>query len=203
MKKLSIGLMLFALSIVSAKSYAQEKTSFGVKAGSNFSGFVGNGKGKDLKYGFQVGATVERDINACNFYSRYGLDLTTKGAEQKIGSTTVTSNPVYLQLPLMLGHKYKISENINLLTEMGFYYAVGLFGKTKVKGADIADSDFFGSKKDNGARRYDFGLSGAVGVEFGKIVVRCGYDIGIMDFSRSENTEIQNSCVSLTVGYKF
>lgn len=207
--KTIIKTSLVALALlVSAGASAQMPISFGVKAGANLSNFGGKDAGDDLdaKVGFNVGVTADINV-APSLYVLTGLELTTKGAkyeESILGEKfEVTMNPMYLQLPIHLGYKLEIAPETNLIFRAGPYLAYGLGGKVTVKaGGEKEDGDFFGDDEDqNGGKRFDFGLGGGVGVEFGKISATLGYDFGMAKVFKDEKTYNRNAYLS--VGYKF
>ena len=213
MRKLSI---IFALTIAfftGSKAYAQEGLSFGVKAGVNLSNFYGSNYTDELdsKLGFQIGLTAEYGITN-NLFLGSGLEFTTKGSRfvMDIGSIehkTVTT-PMYLQLPIHIGYKFEVANGINLLAEAGPYVAFGIGGKSKLTisgNDDPTKDDFFGSEDDGGAKRFDFGVGGAIGAEFGQIVVKIGSDLGLVNMNRSDLKLLETKTLNLflTVGFKF
>lgn len=212
MKKLIMTMALFAALLIGAKSFAQEGLSFGVKAGANLSSMSGD-MFDDFKskVGFQVGVTVEYGFTE-NLFLGSGLEFTTKGAKHKIEAGSVTTkttfNPMYLQLPVHIGYKFEVADNIKLLVELGPYVGFGVGGKTKIKidGTNVVDgnrsTDIF--NKDNDITRFDFGVGGAIGAEFGAIAVKIGYDLGLMNMYTGD-LDISNKTRNafLTLGYKF
>ncbi|WP_108821489.1 porin family protein [Dysgonomonas sp. Marseille-P4361] len=218
---LKISFLAVALLIGVGVNAQETSPTFGVKAGVNLSNFSGSGaEDTDAKVGFNVGVTVEYTL-APDVFLLSGLEFTTKGAKlsylEDVVSAEVgmrlTMNAMYLQLPVHVGYKFDISENVKLNMHAGPYIAYGIGGKGKTKIEDNptgivlididpakSEYDFFGK---HGAGRFDFGLGLGVGAEFGKIGVGLGYDLGLINISKDNNAKIRNMNAYLTVGYKF
>lgn len=187
--------------------HAQE-TSFGVKAGVNLSNFGGDPDG-DAKVGFNAGVTLDYGFTP-EWYLLTGLEFTMKGSKYKktiAGIETETkANPMYLQLPVHVGYKLTIVDETRIVFHAGPYVAYGIGGKSKLKvGENIGtlvdeESDFFG---DDAAKRFDFGLGGGIGVEFGSFNVGIGCDFGLLNIERNDDFKVKNQNAYLTVGYKF
>jgi len=205
--------------IISTSISAQLPITFGAKAGINFSEIYDFDD--DLKVGFHFGVTVDYELTS-DWYIMSGLEFTTKGAKGNIDGasflkesgykgTIVKSkdgkqNPMYLQIPIHAGYKLGIAPGTKLVFRAGPYLAYGIAGKSKGKytilDIDVMqdvemDENFF----DNGAKRFEFGIGGAVGAEFGKIGVNLGADLALTKIW--EGTSAKNRCAYLSLGYKF
>lgn len=208
--KTMIKTSLIALALlVSAGASAQTPISFGVKAGANLANFGGKDvSGTDAKIGFNVGLTADINV-APSLYVLTGLELTTKGAkadgavDEDGEKADVTFNPMYLQLPIHLGYKLEVAPGTNIVFRAGPYLAYGVGGKFKAKSEGVEGSiDFFGDGENQfGGKRFDFGLGGGVGAEFGPIGVTLGYDFGMAKVLKDAKTYNRNAYLS--VGYRF
>ncbi len=199
MKIIKVFFLLLIALAASMSASAQLPVSFGVKAGMNLSEI--QKMDDDIKVGFNVGVTAELALPS-NFYLLSGLEFTTKGA--KGGSANVgvdakaTLNAMYLQLPIHAGYKLDIAPGTNLFVHLGPYLAYGIGGKIKWDGNDLADIDFF----NDDSNRFDFGVGGAVGVEFNnKISISLGADQGLTKIFK--DTKTKNRAAHISVGYKF
>lgn len=213
MKKIFKACLLAAILLVGINVNAQDcPVTFGVKAGANLSNFGGDVNDTDAKFGFQAGVTVEYALSE-GFFLQSGLEFTTKGAKSNMMvvqdgiSTKVKStfNPMYLQLPVHAAYKVNVAENIKIVFNAGPYIAYGVGGKikaeTKVDNVKVsADENIF--SKDN-FKRFDVGLGGGVGAEFGKIGVNLGYDFGLANINQNNGGKVRNQNAYLTLGYKF
>lgn len=200
----SIVLLIGLISSVSM--FAQLPVSFGVKAGMNLSEI--QKIDDNVKVGFNIGLTAELALPS-SFYLMSGLEFTTKGAKGKevnvvlpAGSNPMTSkityNAMYLQLPIHVGYKLDLVPGTKLIFRAGPYLAYGVGGKIKWDVEGIEDQDIF----NDDSNRFDFGIGGAVGVEFlSKISVSLGADQGLTKIFKDTSTKNRSAYIS--VGYKF
>lgn len=208
-KLFGIAIALLACIGVNAQN---KPLTFGVKAGMNLANFSGNGSGDSkAKVGFNVGITLDYLLDS-NIYLLTGLELTTKGAKEEVTvvdgnvsyKATEKANPMYLQLPVHVGYKVLVNEDLKIVIHAGPYIAYGIGGKAKMEykldNVKISeDYDFFGS---DAAKAFDFGLGIGAGVELGKINAGIGYDFGLVNMTRN-NVNLKNMNAYLSVGYKF
>ncbi|MFV0538732.1 MAG: porin family protein [Dysgonomonas sp.] len=205
MNKIKISFLVIIGMIISTNVSAQLPVSFGVKAGLNLSEI--QKLEDDVRVGFNFGLTADLQLTD-NFYLMSGLELTTKGAKGKDFSLAdqqgviypdVKLNALYLQLPIHAGYKLEVAPTIKLVFRAGPYLAYGISGKIKGEaGSKSLDIDFF----DDGTNRFDFGIGGAVGAEFGdKITVSLGADQGLTKIFKDGDQK--NRCANISVGYKF
>lgn len=180
----------------------------GVKAGGNLSSVNYSEKVEGLKSkpGFQLGVTADYQL-AGNLLLLSGLEIVQKGWKLEVNSeysrVKTTASPLYLQLPVHIGYKIDLGA-VQLVPQAGPYIAYGLGGKASYDDEDQSDkSDYFG--KENNVKRLDFGIGAGIGVEFGKIGVNLGYDLGLANIiDKKEGTEsIKNASLFLNLGYKF
>lgn len=215
MKKTIITLCLLATAMF---VNAQSPVTFGVKGGVNLSDLTEYGQDK-TKVGFNLGLTIDYEF-APNLYIMSGLELTTKGNKfnQEYlpypyyggyddivsgGRVKGSINSTYLQVPIHLGYKVQIAPSTKLVFSAGPYLAYGIGGKMKIDEHGLAPEyvgkhDLFGK---NAGRRFDVGVGGSVGVEFGKMTVTLGYDHGLQNIWKGSG--IKNKNAFLSVGYKF
>ena len=203
MRIIKISFLLLIALVASINMSAQFPVSLGVKAGMNLSEI--QKMDDDIKVGFNIGVTAELGLPG-SFYLLSGLEFTTKGAK---GKNTIiqpasgfmakaTYNAMYLQLPIHAGYKFSLAPGTKLLVHVGPYFAYGVGGKIKWDVNELENEDFF---NDN-TNRFDFGIGGAVGVEFiNKISVSLGADQGLTKVFK--DTKTKNRAGYISVGYKF
>ena len=136
MKKI---LVLFVLSIACIMgTHAQEGLKWGAMAGMNSSKFSTDGL--DSKVGFHVGIKAEKDLPqiAQGVYLDMAALLSLKGTQINGNDASLKFNPYYLEIPIHMGYKYAINDNFAIFGNFGPYFAVGLFGKMKATGFDVA-----------------------------------------------------------------
>jgi hypothetical protein len=210
MKIFKVVLIAIAVFIGTSASAQNSPITFGVKAGLNLSNYYGDDTSSlDPKVGFNVGVTMDYAFSPA-LYLMTGLDLTTKGAKQSVGSGTITYNPMYLQVPVHIGYKLDVAPGTKIVFHAGPYVAYGVGGKVSVKGSGVTASWNIFEKIEidelsfSGFDRFDFGAGFGVGAEFGRIGVGIGYDLGFANVFRDKNdSKSHNMNAALTVGYRF
>lgn len=180
--------------LIGVNTYAQDQPiTFGVKAGVNLSNVGGDASGTDAKIGFNAGVTLDYGFTP-DVYLLTGLQLTTKGFKVKVLSEKLTSNLMYLQLPVHVGYKLTVAEATKIVFHAGPYAAYGIGGKTE------GEKSF----QDGAYKKFDFGVGLGVGAEFGKIGVDLGYDFGLANINDTDvDGKLKNMNAYLTLGYKF
>ena len=185
--------------------HAQEGLKWGAMAGMNSSDFSTDGFSS--KVGFHVGIKAEKELSqiAQGVYLDMAALLSLKGAQVNGDDASLKFNPYYLEIPIHMGYKYAVNDNIAVFGNFGPYFAVGLFGKVKATGYLIDESNIHDSAKvfgDDAMKRFDFGLGLKAGVEFcQKYQFSIGYDWGLID--NIENGGNKNRNLMLSLGYFF
>ena len=175
--------------------------------------------------------TIPSDANGV--YANAGAIITLKGSKQDYGDLgKSTTNAYYLEIPIHIGYKHYVNENLSIYGEVGPYIAFGIGGKleeteTEIDGDYDYDSgytltnsqsksklDTFG---DGGLKRFDIGAGLRVGVELkNKYTFSLGYDWGFVDIYKDSGLEsgieedvidltpsAKNSNLTISLGYKF
>lgn len=190
------------------------------------------GDDMDPKAGFTVGMRAEYMLPECRgVFVNAGLEYTMKGARERIATTiddmaglgaTGIARPMYVQLPIHVGYRYDVLEDLGVYADFGPYFAVGTNGKYRVK-YDNFQGDFTASFFGNGdnymeLQRWDFGLGFRLGVEYARHYnFQLGCDWGITDMLTQEQKHIfvtnpllgikapavRNFNAALTFAYRF
>jgi opacity protein-like surface antigen len=187
--------------------------SWNAKAGVNISKITHIDA--DMKLGYQFGVGMDY-----YFSEHWGIQpsimLITKGYKAKgdynyppewndvvLSKYNRTENRIYLEVPIMLAYRFKVTENIKLVLNGGAYVSYGIGGKYKNKytrkdgstGND--DDDAFSS----GSDRFDVGLGAGTTFEY-----LSKYTIGIIGEWQMKNTSwnsLKNHTYGINLGYKF
>ena len=203
MKKIFVLFVLLMTGVIGI--HAQEGLKWGAMAGMNSSDFSTDGFSS--KVGFHVGIKAEKELSqiAQGVYLDMAALLSLKGAQVNGDDASLKFNPYYLEIPIHMGYKYAVNDNIAVFGNFGPYFAVGLFGKVKATGYLIDESNIHDSAKvfgDDAMKRFDFGLGLKAGVEFcQKYQFSIGYDWGLID--NIENGGNKNRNLMLSLGYFF
>ncbi len=206
------SLFLVLLLIGSAlTAFAQPELRFGIDAGVNLSRI----KSYDFKSitAYRVGGKVEyilpmTKVNA--IYLTSGLYLAKKGAKvNDYRYCKINSN--YIDIPLHIGFRQRISSDFKLFEEFGPYISFGLFGKSEL--GDFVDAQgvkYEGSKFNtfDELKRTDAGVGLKLGVEYNDMIqVSIGMDWGLVRVMKQSEilnlSKGQNYSAYLTVGYVF
>lgn len=207
MKKIILSSLL---ALAFGFTYAQ-KAQFGIKGGLNISNFSGDTEGVDFKsrVGFSGGVFA-----AIKFSEKITLQpeilFSTQGAEAQnveadvngvIYTGDVKFNLSYINIPVMF--KYYVADKFNLEAGPQIGFLTSAKTSTKIDGFSQTDEqdakDYFES--------VDFGLNLGAGYDFTKkISAGVRYNFGLSNIAKTQagdNTKIENSVFSLSVGYKF
>jgi hypothetical protein len=212
--------LLFALSttVLALAAKAQDKVTFGVRAGVNFQNLNGKDEaGHDLNYklktGFNVGVNAEIPI-APDFYVQPGVLFSTKGAKEEItGQDDVKINISYLEVPINLLYKPTLGSG-KLLLGFGPYIGVAVGGKFKQgsKDVDIKFSNDVKSTDPNVAvtiKRMDFGGNLLAGYELtSKLSFQLNAQLGMSNLipkydGKKSDAKLKNTGFGISVGYRF
>jgi hypothetical protein len=205
MKRQNLILVAVILMAAVSGATAQENgMKFGVHVGGNLSNMFGEvfGEGENPSWspGFLAGVTFDAPITG-PVYLYSALDIVQKGCKQEEEGAKLTASPLYGQLSLHAGTQFDAGFG-KLLLHAGPYVAYGIGGKAKVSYNGESESiDIFGDNTD--LKRLDYGIGVAAGLDFGRLALQLGYDLGLANIADSDDDSAKNGSVFLTVGYKF
>tara|TARA_R110000868_G_scaffold63569_1_gene191755 strand:+ start:113 stop:685 length:573 start_codon:yes stop_codon:yes gene_type:complete len=174
-------------------SNAQE-TKFGVKGGLNLANLAGDIENNSSKIGFNVGGFVEIKVSD-KFAIQPELLFSTQGTKFEADGDDLKFNLSYLNIPVMA--KYYVANAFSL--EAG--PQIGFLTSAKVA---------LGSEKEDIKEDFesiDFGFNFGAGYDFTEnLSAGVRYNLGLSNIAKTEagdNTKVQNSVLSLSLGYKF
>ncbi|MCI7142869.1 MAG: PorT family protein [Paraprevotella sp.] len=184
----------------------------------------------DPKAGFNLGVRGEYMLPSCyGVFVNLGVNYTMKGAKMDVAATlpndyscTVKFRPCYIEIPLHVGYRFNVLDNLGVFADFGPYFAIGVNGKEKFEfdGDAVEDRSikfFRNSKMDLGEiQRYDFGLGFRVGAEYANHhSLNFSFDWGLTDMYRDsyrreffekngfELGKLKNFNAGITYGYRF
>lgn len=186
------------------------------------------------KAGFTVGMRAEYMLPECHgVFVNAGLEYTMKGARKRVAVDiddmmgqpgSGIARPMYLQLPIHVGYRYNVQDDLGVYADFGPYFAVGTNGKYRIKYDDYATDyteNFFkvkGSEHNYEMQRWDFGLGFRIGAEYARHYnFQLGCDWGITDMLTQNQKHIlvtdqllglkapsvRNFNAAITFGYRF
>jgi len=176
--------------------------TFGMKGGLNISTItyeseeLGSETGSII--GFHFGSVMELQIKK-NLYLNSGLYYSSKGEKfeslKEFGGTEKTLLKLNcLEIPLYIEYKFPFESNMFFI-QAGPYFGYTL--SNKVNGKKGVHFD------EKGMSRFDFGLGGAVGFEFGQFVPSIAYQLGIADQFAYEELVGRNRVLQISLAYMF
>ena len=184
----------------------------------------------DPKAGFNLGVRGEYMLPSCyGVFVNLGVNYTMKGAKMDVAaslpddySCTVKYRPCYIEIPLHVGYRFNVLDNLGVFADFGPYFAIGVNGKEKFEFDGDAVEDystkfFRNSDMDLGEiQRYDFGLGFRVGAEYANHhSLNFSFDWGLTDMYRDsyrreffkengyELGKLKNFNAGITYGYRF
>jgi hypothetical protein len=186
MKKVLKISVLVAFVLFSFTSQAQ--VQFGVKGGLNASTLSGYDRFTELvgaiglgdlktqsKAGYHIGVIAQINLPATSFFIQPELLYTNLGVKESIKNSILmedaseTSSLNYLQVPVYAGYKWNAGLGLDIIAGVGPYIGYGL----------SATDDMFDGDTDGHFNRFDYGLSAMAGVQFYKVQITLGYDLGL------------------------
>ena len=217
---------LLALALCAGLFTTAKSQKVYVQGGVNLSNITTSNSGSTedshLLTTFNAGI-MARSNNAEPIALEAGLLVEGKGAKSSGGSGNTnydaTFNPLYLQLPVNLVIRVPLqTNNSNIFVFGGPYIAMGIAGKSKVKGqilganidntkdiqftnVDPNDNDQAYSK----LKRFDYGVNVGAGIDLGKILLKANYGMGLskissMQTNNGENAKNKYRVVSISLG---
>lgn len=195
---------LLACGALTASAQSKGDLRWGITAGMNVANITDTES--DCRIGFNVGVRGEYNFTN-NLYGNFGLLFTQKGCmdeyEEAGQKLKYKANPGYLQIPLHIGYRFNVGNNVSIFGETGPYFAFGVCGKNKIElDTSVGDGeekvDFFG---DEGAKTFDGGWGLRAGVEANGFQISLGYEYG---FSKVwEDSSSHNSNFTVGLSYMF
>ena len=177
----------------------------------------------DPKPGFNLGVRAEYMLPGCaGVYLNAGALYGMKGAQVDAIGGTLKARACYAEIPIHVGFRYNVIEDLGLYADFGPYFAIGTNGKSLMDFDDDAMDDiktrFF--RKDDGdfgdIQRFDFGLGFRVGAEYiNHHSLTVGMDWGITDMYTDDYrkaykiqtgvalTPMKNFNASISYAYRF
>lgn len=186
---LILALVAVASSAMALEYEPESGLTYQAQFGMNISNFRGTAIGTDPKPGFNLGVRAEYMLPGCaGVYLNAGALYGMKGAQVDAIGGTLKARACYAEIPIHVGFRYNVIEDLGLYADFGPYFAIGTNGKSLMDFDDDAMDDiktrFF--RKDDGdfgdIQRFDFGLGFRVGAEYiNHHSLTVGMDWGITD----------------------
>jgi hypothetical protein len=203
MKKLSF-LIAGIILLVSVQSFAQ--TRFGIKAGLNLANVAIKSQGVTVTpstlTSFHAGFLVDVALGNVGFIQP-GVLVTGKGLKVKSNNNESTSNPIYVEIPINLGARFELAENVKLYVMGGPYIGFGIAGKAK-NGSNSVNLKF-GNGTGSDYRPLDIGLNIGTGLDINGFLLGVQYGLGLSNLvpDGNSNSSATNRVFSISLAYLF
>jgi hypothetical protein len=223
---------LFIITCSGVTSFAQGDAAW-LKGGVNFANVSYNKKGEvddaNMLTSFHVG--IMGDINLAKILAiQPAILFTGKGSKIQSGTPNdnfyykATTNPLYIEVPVNLVVKLPlIAGGSNIFFGAGPYIAMGVGGKRKIEGHDLAvsfsskekiafsndDPATFNNEEGSGLgvmKRFDYGLNGTAGLQLKDVMVALNYGYGLAKLQSGSNNQADNDnkhrVLGISIGFK-
>src|SRR5690606_18301155 len=185
MKKLFLPVLFFS---VVALSSAQESNSFGIKGGVNFSNlYTEEVDDRNLLFGFNAGLVAVLPFGEFLAIQPEIL-FSGKGAELKYNNAFVEGKAKfrlnYIEVPVLLRVNLTNSFSIQAGPYIAYLIDANVKNETNNELFDFEenlDTDDF--------KKFDYGLSGGVELEFSPISIGARYNYGVANVGKERNFE--------------
>ena len=211
MKKLFFA----AVALVATSFAAQAQINPRIEVAANIARTVAkdaNGSdvnGLKIHPGFRAGLAVEIGV-ASGVYIAPGITFRQEGNKQELTSNqkteTVSNTLNYISVPVTLGIRIPLSEGLAVSAEFGPTFSYGVSSSVRtlagIQGGIKAAYDAFKEKQYN---RFDMSINASAAIEFSKIYVRLGADLGMVNSFKEATDKLssKNTSFFLGLGYRF
>ncbi|AQG78870.1 porin family protein [Spirosoma montaniterrae] len=200
-----ITLALFVI----ATSPTVAQVAIGLKAGPTFSGVARSSFGAQDSYriGWQAGLFGDMPVGK-SFYLQPALLLTSRGFNSKAllinGNTgevvrpiNYSLRPLYVEMPVLVVHKFDVSKSLRAYVGAGTYMAVGIGGRLLNDAPAIFGSSGLDAKFGRNALFSQFDLGGSLAVGFD---IRQRWQLGLNYNAGLRSKSLSNRMFSVTAG---
>ena len=211
MKKLFFA----AVALVATSFAAQAQINPRIEVAANIARTVAkdaNGSdvnGLKIHPGFRAGLAVEIGV-ASGVYIAPGITFRQEGNKQELTTNqkteTVSNTLNYISVPVTLGIRIPLSEGLAVSAEFGPTFSYGVSSSVRtlagIQGGIKAAYDAFKEKQYN---RFDMSINASAAIEFSKIYVRLGTDLGMVNSFKEATDKLssKNTSFFLGLGYRF
>lgn len=191
-------------------SRPDHRLTVGVRGGVNFSKQYNTGDGADMDFrtSYQVG--IEADLNIFRSLSvNTGAMLIQKGYKTEYsdyrGSMETKDNATYIEIPLLLSYRVKLSDAAQFQLNVGPYFAFGVSGKQRIESTfpGLKSYEIDSYDEYDGMKKQDIGIHAGVAVTYNNFYAGACYERGLKNVSNVPNADFRNGTIAITVGYNF
>jgi len=192
-----------ALACITVSAQEAGSGRFGITGGGNLSTANLDASHSSM-FGFHAGFVGEY-----NFYEYLYINATVKYSMRGVKNVEfykykIEWNPGYVEIPVHVGYRHSFSDEFKGFVDGGPYFAYAVSGKIKDNTGDSEDlySDVAAQVLGGKYNRFEFGLGGAIGVEYSGIQLKVGYDFAFTKMCDMNNSA-KNSNFYFGLAYMF
>lgn len=189
--------MAIAAVILTAPAFAQfssggfeldkQNLYYGARIGMTSAGINGTHMGN--KIGMTLGGVIGlRCSDSTPVFLESGLYYTERGAKE--GGHKYSLN--YLEIPVLIKYGVKATDDIAILPYVGPYFAVGISGKEK--GIYDTNGQKYSPSSYNTFKHPDVGFKLGCGIEYNKLYLELGYQIGVTNIAKQDDAFSAHNC---------
>lgn len=184
--------------LVTSTSFKKGKaaTTWYIKAGATLANMGAEGESADALFGYNVGIAFDRPIGGSGMFWGSGLQLATKGFKIGYDGEEMKLNANKLEIPLNLGYKFGINDDLAVDVRAGGFVNFDLFGKVTETYDGDEESINIGDLEDYD--RLSAGMQFGVGVWYQKLNFNITYQAGLL-----KANEMKEKNWMFSVGYAF
>ena len=213
--KIMKKLFFAAVALVATSFAAQAQINPRIEVAANIARTIAkDASGADVNGlkvlpGFRAGLAAEIGI-ASGVYIAPGISFRQEGNKQEVPTgqktETVSNTLNYISVPVNLGIRVPLTESLAISVEGGPAFSYGVSSSVRtlagIKGGIKAAYDAFKEKQYN---RFDMSINASAAIEFSKIYVRLGADLGMVNNFKEATDKLssKNTSFFLGLGYRF
>lgn len=207
MKKILISLV--ALSLVTFSVNAQLKFSASVGYADKTaiskieSGNTVTTESSDMG-GFYLGGIASYELMpnvAINGGLQFTLNTESDSEDSFLGEITTKSTAMSLEIPVRASYLLDLGV-VGLFAYAGPVFELGLVNKSSFTiGDNTTTSNYYG--EDASLNRFDILIGGGLGLTYGQLYLKCGYDYGLLNLSTVDGLKIHNAGLKAGLGVTF
>lgn len=207
-KTIKLALVAILVTVGAATANAQLGVEAGYAGTKGYTKYDGDKTTGDNVNGFFVGVNYDMNIQG-GFGLHYGLlyAMSLDKTENEILGVkySTSSTGHYVNIPFRITYAFPISDSFKVFAYAGPRFDIGLAGKSKATIAGVeASTPWYKDELDDMAR-FDLKLGAGAGVQFGNIVLKAGYDWGMLNNFKDlpDKTSAKSNQFTVSLGYKF
>ena len=213
--KIMKKLFFAAVALVATSFAAQAQINPRIEVAANIARTVAkdasgaDAPGLKVLPGFRAGLAAEIGI-ASGVYIAPGISFRQEGNKQEVTTNkkteTVSNTLNYISVPVNLGVRVPLTESLAISVEGGPAFSYGVSSSVRtlagIQGGIKAAYDAFKEKQYN---RFDMSINASAAIEFSKIYVRLGADLGMVNSFKEATDKLssKNTSFFLGLGYRF